>query len=69
MQHARTTVAALDPMLFNLQLHGAKAEGNTFLAWQEKPPASMRGAVEKQIFDINAPEGAKLVAWLQRIFV
>lgn len=68
LQHATTVVGALTPKLFNDPLHRSKAEINTFLAWQNPPPAQVRACVTSQIFDATSPAATNLVHWLNMVF-
>jgi hypothetical protein len=64
LSHAVATVGGLPVVLFNSVLHLSKAEVNTFMAWQKKPPATMGRLVKDGSVDIGSPALTAISSWL-----
>lgn len=68
LQHAINVVSALPTKLFNVNIHTAKAEIGTFLAWQKRPPAYTGVCVDQDIFRAMSPAANDFLQWLNRVF-
>jgi hypothetical protein len=66
LEHATATVGALPNVLFNQQLHTAKAEIGTFLAWQRRPPSYASICLLDNIFDASAASAQDFVSWVNK---
>lgn len=49
-------------------IHRAKAETATWLAWQESPDRGLYNALKKNLLSPAAPGYTALLAWMQQIF-
>lgn len=67
LAHARTTIGGLPIKLFK-DIHRAKAETATWLAWQESPDRGLYNALKKNLLSPAAPGYTALLAWLQQVF-
>ena len=50
------------------EIHKAKAEIHTWLAWQKEPGTPFGLAITKKYLDPHCEEGRKFFDWLQRLF-
>lgn len=49
-------------------VHLAKAQVHTWLAWQEEPGTPLGSAISKRYFDAEAAHAKKLMGWIRKLF-
>lgn len=66
LNHAKQSIAVLPTILFNRDLHLAKATVCTWRAWQKEPSASLGQALNNQLLDRSQAMGFE--NWLCKVF-
>lgn len=49
-------------------IHRAKAEIHTWLAWRDPPGEQLHEAIKHEALDVNAPLAQAFVAWMRRLY-
>ena len=67
LSQACIAVSGVTPKLFRTDIHQSKAEVNTFLAWQKKPPAYFGTLVEENHLDETVPSCGEIIRWINSL--
>lgn len=66
LNHAKQSIAVLPTVLFNRDLHLAKATVSTWRAWQKEPSASLGQALNNKLLDRS--KAVDFENWLRKVF-